>query len=112
MSKIEQFNINRSFISQTGTLADTTLFTPATDGDFLVSVYMEDITGTASVQTTLKWTDDIGAQSITQVSAGSVSQVKSIHAIAGQPVTIGATDFGGSQTYNIFVVAVQFPVSS
>jgi len=104
-------DINRSFVNQTGDLAAVTLVTPTVDTDYLVTVYMENVTSPATGQaavSTFQWTDDIALRSV-DVEADSSSAtnfkgvVLAIRAKASQAITISATDFGNSQTYNIYV---------
>lgn len=103
------FQFQTSFVSQTGTFADTTLFTPSADGDYLVSVYVENTTGSATVSSVLKWTDNAGAQSATvSAAATSGNKVVAIHALSGQAVTVNGSDFGGAQTYSVYVTARSF----
>jgi hypothetical protein len=104
-------------------IAKTTLFTPAVDGTFRISVYMVTTVGNGNPntawQSTLAWSDDAGNWSDTafvavftakpQNSCCTLSNV-TIEAKAGTPISYSVHSVGGETsgtTYEIFVTVEQ-----
>jgi len=105
------YDFSDSFISQSGTLATTTLLTAPEDRDYIVTLYLENVTPapTSTVQATLSWTDDVHTRQVSVTASTATLQsnsaVYSARIRSGQSLVLDATDFGGAQNYTIYVTA-------
>lgn len=115
----------KSFRNQVGPIPTTTLFTPASNGDFRVSVYLESGTITApfpnnQIWVNAIWTDDFAQQCIAEggfLSSGKYTQGSTvIHGIANKPIVINGGGPGACATtpdtidqYNAFVTLEKLP---
>ena len=93
------------YIDQTSSLSEVTLFTPAEDGDYIVSlsgdafgVNAESQTATVHVfvgwvgnQGTYSWESDISYTGVFDPSGDGSSFTINIHALGGNPVTLYTT---------------------
>ena len=108
--KTSLFVFQDSQISQTGSIGPITLFTPTTDSDYHVSLYVENVTSTptSTVEATLSWTDDKGTSSkVFDQGTGAGAGVSfPIHVKANNAVTLSGTDFGNSQQYTIYTLVL------
>ena len=83
--------------SNTGPIPLTTIYTPAADGDFLITVYAESLIGSSLTDYYLGWTDDHAPQTVegplAYLSGGTASSAWTIpiHDTAGNPITFGPT---------------------
>lgn len=95
--------------AKTVAIVSTPLFTPATSGLFQVDIYEEiTIAGTGTLQTTITYTDDVGATSITPIgaalSAASLGRAQGsaiIRATAGNAIAF--TTAFGTGTYSVYI---------
>lgn len=105
----------RQFLVQSSDLNSVVLFTPAVDGEYLVSIYDETLLPSPARPSCyqLEWTDDIKAQNtnFNDCAGGPFyfsSTTRLIHVKGGTDVKISETDFGLSTTprsYSIFITA-------
>jgi hypothetical protein len=103
-----------SVVAQTVTVPLTTLFTPAADGLFRISVYMSSSPTQGSTWAyALFWTDDVKARNSgrQQLSPGTFSSFSApVRALAGQPlsysVSAGASNPPGAN-YNLSITVEQ-----
>jgi len=106
---------SQSFLNQTGNLATTTLFTPASAGNFRVAVYGDTVPNGGAVSNpvvTISWTDENQAQSmqITLALAGATQHLFTqeqifFHSVASA-ITVAVSD-PNSVGYNLFVSVEQ-----
>jgi hypothetical protein len=101
-----------SFLNQVGPISNTTLFTPAADGDFRISAYV--VSGYSvsdgSVCFAFDWTDNFRSNLTgTCIYSNQPIQYSNVfHAISGQPIYItngGTTD--ATHTYSEWVTLEQ-----
>ena len=105
-----------SLTAQTATIASNTIFTPASDGTYQISVYCSTTTaGSAGTVTpALGWKDDSTTQalSLTAVNLATlgnyVQQILMVKCKSGQPITYSATVAGvtGTPQFSIYVTIV------
>lgn len=93
----------QAFLSQSGTLASTTLVTPLADGDYRLSIILS--SNDSSIAPTLTWTDENGAQStsmnINQQNTLYTKQLTYLfHAVSGHAIAISES---GAATHDLFV---------
>jgi len=117
----------QSFLNQTGPIPNTTLLTPAVDGDFRMSIYLEASSFSApapnnEVNVVGQWTDDFRAVCNGIDVTGPVATVDYstsfvMHAKANVPILVysGPTACDGGRTtdttdsYNVFVTLESLP---
>lgn len=92
-----------SFLSHTGTISTTTLFTPSVDGDYRVSVYVDESGCGSGVDVHVNWTDDFQGRTATFGYGSPCSSSGSFvfHVASGNAITVDSTSFGASA--NIYV---------
>ena len=98
-----------SLKNQTSSIPLTTIYTPASDGEFLVSVYLTDTSVTGSAGVVVQWTDEMGTWQSGPSNGGPQQRgTFMIHAIAGQPIQY-FVDYSDSHSvpYNLFITVVQ-----
>lgn len=110
--------LRNSFVSHPGSMGNTALFTPSSDGEFYISVYLENVTSPYLGQTlcsTIHWTDDVRLQDsegdqCAQAPFLASTTTRAIHAKANTPISISVDDFGtaGQQTFSMYVTIQQF----
>jgi hypothetical protein len=119
-SAVTQFSYAKeSFTGQTAAITNATLFTPTTDGDYLIGVYAQLPLGSCSaehyvVEPSITWSDnDTTGNTYTFSYAtgltASGSTPVTIHATAGNPVTLNVADVGdcaSKQPYDVFVTII------
>lgn len=106
--------VHLSFINHVGSMDSTVLFTPPSDGEYMVSVYFEDISRLGQAQcTTLSWTDDVRFQSdggqCAQAPFFASTTTRMLHVKAATPISISVTDFSSStpQTFSMYATVEQ-----
>lgn len=115
----------RAFRGQGAAISPTTLFTPATDGMYLVSVYVSASNtagGKAFPNVYLSWTDDVNAWQSQQIGVSGGSSLNFtwgsgqfvVVDLAHQPIQMGTTapfnpsdDAANVTTYDLYVVVEQ-----
>jgi hypothetical protein len=120
-------------LHQTGVLPDTTIFTPATDGNFRISLYLSipsQIVGQL-LGVTARWTDDSGTFRADQITGGAnlvtqagfvgpiapaqaLSGTVFVRAKANTPIQVFGESTGDSRTdttdpYTLYVVLEEMP---
>lgn len=116
-----------SFLNQTSSVGTTTLYTPANEGDYQVSMYLRarttNINLSSNMDATLSWTDEFGTASGTLLGAGSLdgrlynvggspnspNQSIFLHSSAGNPIQFATTytSGGGSDAFDIYVAVIK-----
>jgi hypothetical protein len=104
--------VTEEFLSQTGDIAATTLFTPAQDGLFRLSTY-SDLTGAAGDEAHggFEWTDDVKSHH-ENLSVGPSDQQEGgsrmVRCVAGQPIKYFTSTFlSAGQSYNAYAAIEQ-----
>jgi hypothetical protein len=115
----------RAFRGQRAAILPTTLFTPATDGMYLVSVYVSasnTADGKAFPNVFLSWTDDVNSWQSQQIGVSTGSSLNVtwgsgqfvVVELAHQPIQVSTNasnnssdDAANSATYNLYVVVEQ-----
>lgn len=106
----------QSFIGRTSALTATTLYTPASDGDYRVTAYLafdNDMVISCGSTASVIWTDDFRANDVGVASASSNGHAADqlvLHVTAGNPIQVHATYGcnGGTITpYNLYVTVVR-----
>lgn len=111
-----------SLTGQSGSLSNVTLFTPAANGDYQVSVYAVFPGGLPvgcpwnQLTASLSWTDDYGSQTANitggaEASTPLASPPMMIHALAGDAVTLNTSYIqyytcGTNPNYNLYVMVI------
>jgi hypothetical protein len=108
----------RSFVNQTGSIQQITLFTPSSDGNFEISAYLSSGSCTysgAAFDTLLSWTDDSTDwrnQEIALLSCNSSGSPKYnygqifIHAKADTPVSLIVQAGDVTDSYSLYLTVV------
>jgi hypothetical protein len=123
-------------LHQTGVLPETTIFTPTTDGNFRISLYLSVPSQSQNVVGQFlgvagRWTDDSGTFRTDQITGGAVlvaqggfvgpvappqasSGTVFVHVKANTPIQVFGEDTGDSRTdrtdpYTLYVVLEQMP---
>lgn len=101
----------QSFLAQSAAVPITTVFTPAVEGDFRLSLYIVGTSGTGSACGVFAWTDESSTESVDFGcgAAGPNSAAHStspIHATASNPIQF-STFINGTVTYDAFVIVEQ-----
>lgn len=100
----------QALVAQTGSFSPITLATPAVDGDYRISVYVESASlGSQVLAIAWNWTDDVAAQSNSISVNGPASNFHKeftdiIHATAGNAITIApGSGFSDTSAFNLYV---------
>lgn len=108
-----------SYINQASSISTTTLYTPSSDGDFLVMIYGNAQTSSnlsnSSIDFHLLWTDDQRTEDVrTAIGPGGTGTLYSnpsivVHATSGNPIQISGIYSPGTSnlSYNIFVTVIK-----
>lgn len=97
---------SKSFVNQTGNIAATTIFTPSAAGLFRFSFYIEGSPVVSTVNLTLAWTDDFGAQSLSVGFGGNFIGDTLPIRIASGSLSLSASQSGGT-TYSVYIAVEQ-----
>lgn len=104
----------QSFLGVTASISETTIFTPASEGDFRVNIYCEnhDVGSHASLGVALNWTDNVAAQTFGTLTAPSEGYAQAsvvIHSASGDAIQISATysTDGPLHATDVYVTVVQ-----
>lgn len=115
MSAISGFSFSKTLLAQTGSISGT-LFTPSADGDYVATLYIENLSGHNNVSGSISWVDDTGTRTFSSTSGNVLSDnsggVASAHIKSGNAVTYAATDSGESLSYNVFITFSSVPTCS
>jgi hypothetical protein len=107
----------KQFVSQTGSIAETTLFTPPHDGDFRISLYASSpfcsAVGVTGVDTQIGWTDTIVPSpwllSISQLQCGQFGGriynqgTLVVHAKGGTPINVQVQYGATAGEYSLYI---------
>lgn len=97
MGQVSTFSFEQDFINQTGNIASTTLFTPASGSNYIFTIAVVGAT-TAEVD----WEDD-GSNAFQKTTGTQL--VFAVRAKGGQAITFATS--GSSGTYSVYVTATQ-----
>ena len=110
---LAQIVAKQSWIGRSSALGSTTIYTPAADGLYRVSAYLEVASGTPSVTANIGYTDDHHTPSSTYYSLGTFSsgeynnggtfQAYTFRAKSGDAISVSTT-YGSTGSFDFYVV--------
>lgn len=103
--------LRKVFVNQVGSLPDTTLLVPGTDGIFRVTCYLEAVSDPPDgrIGVVVTWSDKFNTQvqgfTVLSTGTGSFSQgAISLHAKAGTPIIVKGLGTTATSSYNVYLV--------